>query len=273
MFQIGILVFREVLEAALIISIVCAVTRNMPNRSKWVTGGVLAGILGAFIVALFAGKIADSFDGVGQEIFNASVLLLAVLMIAWHAIWMSKHGKELATQMKQVGLAVREGQKHLSALALVVALAVLREGSEIVLFLHGMLAGGDTWRGLIIGGSTGLALGAILGFALYFGLLKLSIRYFFTATNWLMVLLAAGLAAQAANYLNQADWLPDFGSRWWDTSSFLSQDSILGQILHALVGYQAAPSGIQVIVYFLTAIIIILGMKFWSSPSVLQQSR
>src|ERR1041384_5085911 len=103
----GLLVFREVLEAALIVSIVCAATRGVRARGAWVSGGIAAGVLGAILVALFADVIA------------------AVVMIAWHAIWMASHGRELATQMKSVGGEVQKGARPLSALLIVVAIAVL----------------------------------------------------------------------------------------------------------------------------------------------------
>ena len=95
-----LLVFREVLEAALIISIVAAATRGVARRGAWIGSGIAAGVLGAVLVAFFAGAIADTMEGMGQEWFNAIVLLAAVAMIGWHVIWMSKHGRELAQQMK-----------------------------------------------------------------------------------------------------------------------------------------------------------------------------
>src|SRR5690242_16641041 len=109
----GLLVFREVLEAALIVSIVAAATRGVRARGAWIGGGIGAGVVGAIVVALFADVIAQAVSGIGQELFNASVLLAAVIMIAWHAIWMASHGKELATQMKSVGSAVQAGSRPL----------------------------------------------------------------------------------------------------------------------------------------------------------------
>lgn len=70
MLGIALLVFREVLEAALIVTIVCAATRGVPGRGWFVSGGLALGVL----VALFADRLADAFSGVGQEVFNAAVL-------------------------------------------------------------------------------------------------------------------------------------------------------------------------------------------------------
>ena len=139
---VALLVFREVLEAALVISIVCAATRGVPRRGRFVGAGIALGVAGAVLVALGAGRIAGLANGSGQEIFDACVLLAAVVMIGWHLLWMSRHGRELADHMTAVGGAVREGRSPLKVLMSVVALAVLREGSEVVLFLYGMSIGG-----------------------------------------------------------------------------------------------------------------------------------
>ena len=263
----GLLVFREVLEAALIVSIVCAATRGVPHRGRWVSFGIAAGVLGAILVAFFADAISQAVSGMGQELFNASVLLAAVVMIAWHAIWMSSHGRELATQMKSVGGDVQSGKRPLSALLIVVAIAVLREGSEIVLFLYGQAASGASPLAIAGGIAVGVLSGVLVGFLLYFGLLGIPMRYFFSATNWLMLLLAAGLASQAAGFLIQADVLPAFGNRIWDSSALLSNGSLVGKTLHTLIGYDAQPAGMQLLFYAVTAAAIAFGMKFWGGAS------
>ena len=259
MWGISLLVFREVLEAALIVTIVAAATRGVARRGWFICGGIGLGVLGAMVVALFAGAISNAVSGIGQELFNAGVLLAAVLMIGWHVVWMSSHGREMAHQMKAMGGAVQAGASSLTMLLAVVALAVLREGSEIVLFLTGMMAGGAD--GLVAGLALGIASGTAVGFALYFGLLRIPIRYFFTATNWMLVLLAAGLASSAARYLVQANILPVLGSQIWNSSWLLSNGSVVGKMLHILVGYEASPSGIQLVFYAAVVILLVVGMR------------
>ena len=261
----GLLVFREVLEAALIVSIVFAATRGVAARGRWVGSGIVVGVVGALLVAIFADTLASAISGIGQELFNASVLLAAVVMIAWHAIWMASHGRELATQMKAVGGAVQSGSRPLSALLIVVAVAVLREGSEVVLFLYGQAASGAGPVEIAGGIALGVIGGVAVGFLLYFGLLGIPMRHFFSATNWLMLLLAAGLASQAAGFLIQADILPALGNRVWDTSGLLSDASLLGKTLHTLIGYDARPAGMQLLFYAITAVAIALGMKMWGN--------
>ncbi|MDZ4811760.1 MAG: FTR1 family protein [Pseudomonadota bacterium] len=256
-----LLVFREVLEAALIISIVAAATRGVVGRGKYLLGGIALGVLGAFAIAFFAERISELLQGMGQEWFNASVLLAAVVMIGWHVIWMAKHGRELASQMKSVGQAVSAGDRPMTALLIVIALAVLREGAEVVLFGFGLVASGSNLGELALGGVLGLAAGLAVGFAMYFGLLKIPMRHFFSATNGLLVLLAAGLAASAAGYLIQADVLPALVDTLWDTSWLLSDKSFLGQVLHILVGYEDQPSGMQVLFYAGTVLLLVIGMN------------
>jgi high-affinity iron transporter len=262
-----LLVFREVLEAALIVSIVAAATRGVAGRGRWIGGGLAAGVLGAAVVALFASGIADAMSGMGQEWFNAAVLLAAVAMIGWHVVWMARHGRELAAQMQFIGREVSVGHRPLTALLVVVAIAVLREGSEVVLFGYGMLAGGSTTGALVVGGVLGVVAGTAVGFALYFGLLRIPMRHFFTATNGLLVLLAAGLASAAAGYLVQADALPPLVDTLWDSSWLLSDQSMLGHTLHVLVGYTAQPSGVQILFYAATVTLLLLGMRLSRLPA------
>ena len=265
MFAAALIVFREVLEAALVISIVAAATKMVAGRNRWLVVGVVSGVVGAIAVAFFAEQIAAALEGVGQELFNASVLLLAVGMLGWHNIWMQRHGRELAAQMSAVGAAVSSGTRPLYAVAIAVGLAVLREGSEVVLFLYGIASGGASGVDLALGGAIGVGLGMAAGLALYAGLLRLSTRYLFVVTSWMILLLAAGMAAGSAKFLSQAELLPAFGNTLWDTSSVVPENSAIGQVLHILVGYVARPSGIQ-LAFYLATIVVIGGLMLALNP-------
>lgn len=257
MLATAIIVFREVLEAALVVGIVLAASRGVPQRGAWVSGGVAAGILGAALVAAGAGAIAAAVNGIGQELFNAAILFTAVAMLGWHNIWMNRHGRELASTAGNVGQAVLGGARPLYALALVVAIAVLREGSEVVLFLYGIAVGsGVGGVNMLVGGVLGLAAGAAIGAVIYLGLLTIPLRRLFTVTSWLILLLAAGMASQGAAFLMQANLLPSLGNDLWDTSSVLGERSMLGILLHVLIGYSAQPAGIQVVFYLATLFVI-----------------
>jgi high-affinity iron transporter len=240
----------------------------VPQRGKWVAGGIGCGVLIALIVAAFTDEIANAVDGVGQELFNAAILFTAVLMLGWHNVWMSRHAKEHVAEATRVGNEVLAGSRPLYALAVVCGAAVAREGSEIVLFVYGIVAAqGGSAVGLLTGGVIGLVAGVAIGAALYLGLLTIPMRHLFTVTSWLILLLAAGMASQGAAFLLQADLLPPLGNLW-DTSAILSERSLVGQALHALVGYVARPTGIQLVFYIGTVVLIGLLMRlFGRAPS------
>ena len=256
-----IIVFREVIEAGLIVGIVMAATRGVDGRGRWVGAGILAGIVGAGLVAIFAGAISQAFEGVGQELFNATVLGIAVVMLMWHNAWMARHGREIAEEMRTVGHAVSEGAKPLTALAVVVGLAVLREGSEVVLFLYGIFASGTSGLDLLIGGLLGVAAGAAFTALTYFGLLAIPSRHIFSVTSWLIALLAAGMAAQSVQFLNNAGLATVLERTVWDTSWLLSDGSLFGKLMHTLIGYTERPTELQLMTYIATLFAMFLLMR------------
>jgi high-affinity iron transporter len=259
----ALIVFREALEAALIVGIVGAATRGIPRRGRWIAAGIAAGIFGSILVAGGAEAISVLAQGMGQELFNASILGIAVAMLAWHNIWMTTHGRELSAHAKHVGGEIRSGSRALSVLLVVIAVAVLREGSETVLFLYGVAIAGEGSAGtMLAGGAVGLAAGVAVGWLLFAGLLRIPLRWFFSATSFLVLLLAAGMAAQAARFLIQADVLPSLATPLWDTSAFVSNSSLAGKALQGLLGYDAQPSGMQVAFFIAAALSILAGMAW-----------
>jgi high-affinity iron transporter len=260
-----IIVLREVIEAGLIIGIVLAATRGVTSRGWWIAGGVAGGLVGAGIVAVFAGAIASFFSGYGQELFNAAILLVAVGMLTWHNAWMAKHGRELAAEVKSVGQAVASGARPLTALAVVCGIAVLREGSEVVLFLYGVVLSGASGLSLLAGGLLGVLGGAAVTGVSYLGLVIIPQRHIFKVTGWLITLIAAGLAAQAVFYLNAAGVLTIWSTQVWDTSGILSQTSALGLLLHTLVGYVDRPTAMQLVAYAGTIAIIAMLTRYVAS--------
>ena len=248
-----LIVFREVLEAGLVVGIVLAATQGIAGRLRWIGGGIAAGVAGAGLLAVFAGELSNALSGQGQEYFNAVVLLAAVLMLAWHHLWMADHGRELAAQLKQLGSDIHAGRASLLAMAGVVTVAILREGAEVVLFLYGIVASSQEgpWA-LLAGGLAGLALGAAVAFVLYRGLVAIPTKRLFQVTEALLTVLAAGLAGQALAILASVGAVPTLGDQVWDTSWLLRDDSLPGRALHALVGYSDRPPGVQIAAYALT---------------------
>src|SRR6185312_9274567 len=237
-------------------------TTGVPGRERAVGLGVLAGVLGACLVAAFAGELAGLLQGSGQEFFNAGILLLAVAMLTWHNVWMASHGREMARELKAAGHQVRTGERTLAALSIVVGVAVLREGSEVVLFLYGIAAqGGTSATGMVAGGGLGLVGGAAVSALMYFGLLTIPAGKLFQVTSGLIPLLAAGMAAQAVIFLQNCCWMEYFTTTVWDTSWLLKEDSIAGRLLHTLIGYSQAPNGAQLIAYIVTIVVIVTLMR------------
>ncbi|MDO9011317.1 MAG: FTR1 family protein [Gallionella sp.] len=269
MFGTAIIVFREVLEAAIIIGIIAAATRDVPGSRRWLIAGLLAGLAGSAVVASFTDVIGSLASGIGQEIFNAIVLGIAVLMLAWHNIWMASHGAALASSARSVGGDIRDGRRACSVLFLIVGLAVLREGSETVLFLYGIAAAGSGGQSsMLLGGLLGMTLGSAVGYMIYAGLLRVPMRWFFSATSVLVLLLAAGMASQAAHFLIQADLLPSLAAPLWDTSAALPENGLPGILLHSLIGYDARPAGMQIVFYMTALITIVIGMKWANRPRI-----
>jgi high-affinity iron transporter len=259
----ALIVFRESFEAALLIGILAAAMREVPARNRWLTLGIGAGVLGALVVAALTDVISNAAGGSGQELFNATILGIAVLMLAWHNIWMSSHGAQLAREARQLGSEVGAGRRALSSVAILAGLAVLREGAETVLFLYGISTGAQMTFGQLLGGAAlGLGAGVAIGYAVYAGLLRIPSRRFFQVIGTLLVLLAAGLASQMARFLIQADWLPSLASPVWDTSWLLTNNSLVGATLRVLVGYEAQPSGTQVVFYLATALLIVAATRW-----------
>ena len=253
-----IIVFREVIEAGIVVGVVMAVTRGTRGANFWTSAGIAAGIGGSLLVAAFAEIIANALAGVGQEVFNGSILAIAVVMLAWHNIWMASHGRQMATEMRQIGEEVKSGTRSLAALAIVVGVAVMREGSEIVLFLYGLsVAGGSSAASLALGSFLGLVAGCGVSALTFLGLVAIPARHLFRATTILITLLAAGLAAQSVLFFEQAGLITALSQTAWDTSAILSDTSLFGRVLHTLIGYADQPSVMQVVVYLVTLAFIV----------------
>lgn len=257
-----IIVFREVFEAGLIVGIILAATEGVVGRAAWIAGGIAAGVVGAGLLAVFAGSLSGAFEGAGQELFTGCILIVATAMLAWHQLWMARHGREMAREMKTVGQEVARGDRSLLAMAVVVAVAVLREGAEVVLFLYGIAASSQEGAvAMLAGGLGGVGAGVLVSYLLYRGLVAIPVARLFSVTGWLIALLAAGMAGQAAYTLASADLIPSWGYQLWDTSWLLPQDGLLGRVLHALAGYSDRPMGVQLAAYLAVLLALLAGAR------------
>lgn len=252
-----LIVFREVIEAGIVVGIVLAATKGVKGRSVWVSAGVGVGLLGACVVAVFARQIAGLFAGWGQEFFNATILMVAVLMLTWHNAWMASQGQSLAQEarVRALGGAVAAGQRPITALAIVVGVAVLREGTEVVLFLYGVAMAGNSAVALLAGGLLGILCGGVLSAIMYLGLAAIPVGPLFAITTGLITLLAAGMASQAIAFLQQAGYFLNYATALWDSSQLLPQNSIIGQLLYSLVGYTESPTAAQLAAYVVVVLV------------------
>jgi high-affinity iron transporter len=263
MFGSALIVFRESLEAAIFVGIIAAATRGLAGRARWLTGGVAAGALGAIALALAADQVGAWADGIGQDLVNVAILSTALAMLLWHCVWVSTHGREMAADARRLADSVQHGSRPPWALMIAVALAVLREGAETVLFIAGYVTGaGQTGAGgVLLGGALGLAGGAAVGTILYAGLARVPTHKLFAVTNVLIGFLAAAIASQLARALAQAGLVERWTTPVWDSSSLISGDSALGAALHALFGYDARPSGLQLVSYLAALTVIVVGTR------------
>jgi len=245
-----VIVFREMLEMALIIGVLLAATKGVRGSRRWIGLGIVGGLAGAVFFGMFMEQMEGAFEGDGEFIFNAGVLLVAASLIAWTVFWMGRHGREMSDRMKRVGGSVSCGDLPHASLAIVALTAVMREGSEAAFFLFGaaQAASGDGWS-MLGGGLLGAGAALTAGALIYFGLLRIPVKQLFSVASCLLILLAAGMASQATWNLVAIDWLPPIVDTLWNSSSILPQDSLPGELLQVLVGYDEEPSGIQVIVF------------------------
>ncbi|GAB3658599.1 FTR1 family iron permease [Ramlibacter alkalitolerans] len=263
MFAAALIVFRESLEAALFVGIVAAATRQLAGRGRWLAGGVGIGVFGAILLALSAQQISEQFEGTGQDLVNIAVLSVALVMLLWHCIWVSTHSREMALQARQLGSSVQQGSRAPWALLVAVALAVLREGAETVLFVGGALTGASNVRPgeVVVSCLLGVVSGVGAGVVIYGGLSRLPTKHVFATTNALIAILAGSIASQLVKALAQAGLLERGTTPLWDTSAALAPDSALGTFLHALMGYDARPSAAQLASYVGVLALIYAGTR------------
>ena len=244
-----VITLREGLEAALVISVVLAhltrVGRQDRSASVWLGAGLA--ILVSTAVGSAIMPTIGSLEGTAEQVFEGTAMLLAVAALSYTILWMRRQAGAFQANLRhEVSRAVQDG----SAWTLVglAFLVVVREGIETVLFLFGAVQASSPVDTLI-GGLLGLVLAVGLGLGLYRGGLHLDLRTFFNATALLLIMFAAGMLAHGAHELIEAGFLPGIIEPVWDLNPVLSEQSILGQFLKALFGYNGNPTLVEVAAY------------------------
>lgn len=259
-----ILILQEILEAAILLSMLLAVNRllSMQNaiptltKQSWYVASMLTGLAGAVLFAWAMPAISEWFDYVGQEVTNAAMQLFVIACLYLHCL-------TLPAQLR----GVRRAQT-LGGLTLVVVVAggVTREGSEIFLYLSGIASDPNALTPVLLGTAVATGIGVSCGILLYYGVLNLPTRMALRTGFVLLALFAGNMAAQAILLLTQADWLP-YSPQLWDSSAVVQEYTVPGQLLYALIGYEATPSLLQVIGYVGAVLLIVSTPVFRQSWS------
>lgn len=265
-----LLSLREGLEAALIIGIVLGVllkiNRTELNKTVWLGAGVAAVL--SFVAAIGMNQLGMKFEGRGEQIFEGFAMFLAAGVLTWMILWMHNTAGNLKSEIeaKTKDAVQGKGQKALFILAF---LAVFREGIELALFLLAAQKTSSPTQ-TFIGAVSGLAGAAILGWMLFTSTRKLNMRNFFRVTNVLLIIFAAGLVAHGVHEFNEAGIIPPVIEHVWDVNGFVNENSELGLVLKALVGYNGNPSLTEVIAYvaYLGIIIVFVTSHKQTIPAV-----
>lgn len=249
-----VIVLREVLEAALLVSVLLALSRHMQLKLRWLLAGAALGLVGAVVYARYLAHVSELFEGVGQELTNAALQFGVAATLTPVVFLVARYH----------GLSPDRTRLLPLLMASAVALAIVREGSEIIIFVSGFLQMGSLVMSVSLGSLAGAAIGCSTGVLLYYLLLALPER----RTAWISLILlglaASSMCAQATKLLIQADWVTA-ARPLWDSSALISEQSLLGQLLYALIGYEATPATIEVIAYVGTIVLIsVCAILGWS---------
>lgn len=252
-----ILVLQETLEAALLISVLMTISYQQWKKIAWLPFGIGGGMILSYFYARHMDDISEWFDYVGQEVVNASLLVLTTVLIAictW-ALFRSRQSEARGDGAKN--------QRFISLFtfcaASAVALAITREGFEIFIYLSSFFQQQDYFQTILVGSAIGFSIGLSIGTLLYYGLLSLPGKWRLTTPVILLAVFAGNMFSQAALQLTQADWISS-SRTFWDTSDWVAENSIAGQSLYALIGYEATPSAAQLISYLLGVVLVLTFM-------------
>ncbi len=251
-----IIILREVLEAAILISVMLSLSHYYKISFSWLKWSLSLGVGGAIVYAFNVAVISNLLDGVGQEVLNASLQYLIYILLAGFCIWFVTKPSHTSISLKTASWVM----------AISISLSMVREFSELLIYLHVFSQGSATLMPVMIGAFLGVGIGSSVGIILYHFLNFLSDKWSFRMIFVVLSFIAAGMLSQATQLLIQADWLPS-QHPLWNTSSWISERSIVGQLLYAIFGYEATPTLIQVCVYFIGLFIILFFIlkRFWSN--------
>ncbi len=262
-----LLSLREGLEAALIIGIVLGAVSKI--RRKDLAPPVWLGVLSAFAVsiltALLLTRFGMSLEDPAEAIFEGITMLIAAGILTWMIFWMGKQARFLKSELEESvnKAAASTGKRAMFWLAFV---AVVREGVELAFFITAAFFAGSqnpvtnniiqTLAGTILG----LGTAALIGYTIFATSLRLDLRRFFQVTGILLILFAAGLVAHGIHEFNEVGWVPGVVEHVWDVNMILDENSVAGQLLQTLFGYNGNPSLTEMFTYFTYIAVVFI---FW----------
>ncbi|MFX0102195.1 MAG: FTR1 family protein [Candidatus Hodarchaeota archaeon] len=263
-----LIMFRETLEAALIVGIVLGYLKKIKKTeyNKTVYLGVIIGAISSMIGAILFNIIAGGFSGVAEEVFEGITMLVGAFMLTTMILWMMKQRNIAAELESKVSLEIDE--KHTAGLFFLVFISILREGIETVIFLSA--ASFISQENNITGALIGIAIAIILGYFIFLGSVNINLKKFFSVTSVLLILFAAGLIAHGIHELQEAGVVPIILEEVWNINPpqnldgsypLLHDKGAIGEILKGLFGYNGNPSLIEVLSYI--AFISLIGLTWY----------
>jgi high-affinity iron transporter len=256
-----IISWRETIEAALLVGILLVYLKKIgqSRHFKYVYAGVGFGIAASLLFAWLSNKASFLFEGIGEDILNAGILLLAVIMLTYMVIWMAESAKNIKGEIHQkVNQAIE--QQKLLALTFLAFSGVFREGIEMVLFLWGIFIQNQQAATItlsLLSGLSGMALAILVAWLFFKGFGHIDMKLFFQATGAILLFMSAGMLITAIGKLESAGLIPALRMQIWNSSWILDDRTLLGHLLSGFLGYRAKPSLMEVLAYLLyfTAIV------------------
>ena len=242
---------REGVEMALIVAILLGYLRNIGQQRHFRDVWIGVAVAASACVAIGAGLEVASreLDKRAVEAFEGFTMIFAVIVLTGMAFWMKRQASGISAQLRaHVDTALNRGS--VLAMVLLAASSVGREGLETVLFLFAGSTTADSGAAFALGGVLGFAVAALIGVGIYHGARRFPLRVFFNVSGVMVLVLGAGLLANSVVKLYEAAIIKDLGERPWDTEHIVSMTSNLGKFLSTLVGYDSAPSMLQLALYW-----------------------
>lgn len=253
-----ILILQEILEAALLVSVLLVLSKRYGIKPQWLIAAIAIGVVGALLFAINMAQISEWFDYVGQEVVNALIQLTILLSLGVFTALLPRNSHFSVDPFNfKHRKSIQKSRWVISWMLLIVSLALTREGSEVFIYIGGVIGHPSHMQPTLTGAGIGAGIGLSAGVLIYYGLLGLPTKWIVPGGLVLLSLVAGNMASQATLLLTQADWVP-YSQILWDSSKLLPENSIFGHLLYALVGYEATPSLFQGISYICGMLLIFL---------------